>query len=47
VQRISVKVEKPESCNFILGQAHFIKSVEDIHEALVSAVPGIKFGMAF
>jgi hypothetical protein len=33
--------------NFILGQTHFIKSVEDIHEALVAAVPGIKFGLAF
>ena len=33
--------------NFILGQTHFIKSVEDIHEALVGAVPGIKFGVAF
>ena len=44
---ISVKVEKPEPINFILGQSHFIKTVEDIHEALVSAVPGIKFGLAF
>ncbi len=42
-----VAVEKPESINFILGQTHFIKSVEDIHEALVTAVPGIKFGLAF
>jgi adenosine/AMP kinase len=47
MQLIVVKIEKPESCNFILGQAHFIKSVEDIHEALVAAVPGIRFGMAF
>ena len=44
---ISVKVEKPEPINFILGQSHFIKTVEDIHEALVSTVPGIKFGLAF
>lgn len=44
---ISVPIEKPEDINFILGQTHFIKSVEDIHEALVSAVPGIKFGLAF
>ena len=44
---ISVKIEKPEDTNFILGQTHFIKSVEDIHEALVGAVPGIKFGLAF
>lgn len=42
-----VKIEKPEGGNFILGQTHFIKSVEDIHEALVGAVPGIKFGVAF
>ncbi len=44
---ISVKIEKPEPINFILGQSHFIKTVEDVHEALVSAVPGIKFGVAF
>jgi len=43
----SVKIEKPEAINFILGQSHFIKTVEDIHEALVTAVPGIKFGLAF
>jgi uncharacterized protein len=42
-----IQVEKPEVINFILGQAHFIKTIEDIHEALVSAVPGIKFGAAF
>ena len=42
-----VKIEKPEPVNFILGQSHFIKTVEDIHEALVTAVPGIKFGLAF
>ncbi len=42
-----VKIEKPEAINFILGQSHFIKTVEDIHEALVSTVPGIKFGLAF
>ncbi len=44
---ITVKIEKPDDTNFILGQTHFIKSVEDIHEALVGAVPGIKFGLAF
>jgi len=38
---------RPEAINFVLGQTHFIKSVEDIHEALVGAVPGIKFGLAF
>ena len=43
----TVKIEKPESANFILGQSHFIKTVEDIHEALVGTVPGIKFGLAF
>jgi uncharacterized protein len=43
----TVKIEKPEAINFILGQTHFIKSVEDIHEALAGAVPGIKFGLAF
>lgn len=43
----TVRIEKPESINFILGQSHFIKTVEDIHEALVTAVPGIKFGLAF
>jgi len=42
-----INVEKPEAVNFILGQSHFIKTVEDIHEALVSSVPGIKFGIAF
>jgi uncharacterized protein len=43
----TVKIEKPEAINFILGQSHFIKTVEDIHESLVSTVPGIKFGLAF
>ena len=43
----TVKIEKPDDMNFILGQTHFIKSVEDIYEALVTAVPGIKFGLAF
>ena len=47
MQPSSVKIEKPEAVNFILRQTHFIKSVEDIHEALVNAVPGIKFGLAF
>ncbi|MFN8373595.1 MAG: adenosine-specific kinase [Anaerolineae bacterium] len=42
-----VNIEKPENINFILGQSHFIKTVEDIHEALVNSVPGIKFGIAF
>ena len=43
----TVKVEIPEDCNVILGAAHFIKTVEDIYEALVNAVPGIKFGVGF
>ena len=43
----NIKIQKPETINFILGQSHFIKTVEDIHEALVSSVPGIKFGLAF
>jgi adenosine/AMP kinase len=43
----TVKIEKPETINFILGQSHFIKTVEDIHEAVVTAVPGVKFGLAF
>jgi adenosine/AMP kinase len=43
----TVKIDKPEDINFILGQSHFIKTVEDIHEALVGGVPGIKFGLAF
>ncbi len=42
-----VTVEKPEEVNVILGQSHFIKTVEDLHEALVNAVPGIEFGLAF
>src|SRR5208337_197276 len=47
MQVVTVRIEKPGKINFVLGQTHFIKSVEDIHEALVSAVPGIKFGLAF
>lgn len=44
---LTVQIEKPEAVNFILGQSHFIKTVEDLHEALVNAVPGIRFGLAF
>lgn len=43
----NVRIDKPEETNFILGQTHFIKTVEDVHEALVGAVPGIEFGLAF
>ena len=42
-----VDIENPKELNFILGQTHFIKSVEDLHEALVTSVPGIRFGLAF
>jgi adenosine/AMP kinase len=42
-----VPIEKPETVNFVLGQTHFIKSVEDIHEVMVTSVPGVKFGLAF
>jgi len=47
MQLLTVALEKPEAVNVILGQAHFIKTVEDLHEALVGAVPGIQFGLAF
>ena len=47
IKLTAIKIEKPEPINFILGQTHFIKSVEDIHETLVTTVPGIKFGLAF
>jgi len=43
----TVKIEKPEDVNLILGQSHFIKTVEDLYETLVTAVPGIQFGLAF
>lgn len=43
----AIKIEKPEGLNVIVGQTHFIKSVEDIYEALVSSVPAIKFGIGF
>uniref|UniRef100_A0A7J2TKQ4 Adenosine monophosphate-protein transferase n=1 Tax=Archaeoglobus fulgidus TaxID=2234 RepID=A0A7J2TKQ4_ARCFL len=42
-----VKIDVPKDCNVILGTAHFIKTVEDLYEALVNSVPGIKFGIAF
>ncbi len=43
----TVKIDKPDEVNLILGQSHFIKTVEDLYEALVTAVPGIEFGLAF
>jgi adenosine/AMP kinase len=42
-----IQIENPGELNFILGQSHFIKTVEDIHETMVTHVPGIKFGLAF
>lgn len=47
MELVTVSIENPNELNFILGQSHFIKTVEDLHEALVTAVPGIKFGLAF
>jgi uncharacterized protein len=47
MEMLTVQVEKPEEINFILGQSHFIKTVEDIHETLINSVPGITFGIAF
>jgi len=47
VELKTVRIENPNELNLILGQTHFIKTVEDMHEALVTAVPGIKFGLAF
>ena len=42
-----VKLDVPEGCNIILGMSHFIKTVEDVHEALVTSIPGVKFGLGF
>jgi adenosine/AMP kinase len=42
-----VKIKNPEELNFIIGQSHFIKTVEDIYEAMVNSVPNAKFGVAF
>jgi len=42
-----VRIEVPEGCNIVLGQTHFIKSVEDLHEAMVNSVPGVRFGVGF
>ena len=47
MELVVVRIDKPEAVNLILGQSHFIKTVEDIHETLVCSVPGIKFGLAF
>ena len=42
-----VRLDYPEECNIILGMSHFIKTVEDLHEVMVNAVPEVKFGLAF
>jgi uncharacterized protein len=47
VKLTTIRIDKPEEINFVLGQSHFVKTVEDIHEALVQTVPAIKFGLAF
>jgi len=47
MQFISVKIIAPPDTNLILGQTHFIKSAEDLYEAIISSAPGIKFGLAF
>lgn len=47
MELVTVKIDTPENSNVILGQSHFIKTVEDLHEALVNSVPGIRFGLAF
>jgi adenosine/AMP kinase len=43
----AVRIETPEGANVVLGQSHFIKTIEDLHEIVVGAVPGAKFGIAF
>ena len=43
----AVEIKKPEDINFILGQSHFIKTVEDVYEAMTNSVPSAKFGVAF
>jgi adenosine/AMP kinase len=47
MELLTVRIDKPEDANVILGQSHFIKTVEDLHEALVNSVPNLKFGLAF
>lgn len=42
-----IKITKPEEANIIIGQSHFIKTVEDIHEMMVTSIPNVKFGLAF
>ena len=47
MELLSVKMNFPEGANLIVGQSHFIKTVEDLYEAIVNSVPGMKFGLAF
>ncbi len=47
MELVSVRVEKPDDVNVVVGQSHFIKTVEDLHEALAGGVPGLRFGLAF
>lgn len=47
MKTIVIPVEKPDEMNMILGQSHFIKTVEDLHEAMAAAAPGVRFGLAF
>lgn len=47
MELLTVKLDKPDEINLILGQSHFIKTVEDLHETLVTSVGGIQFGLAF
>jgi adenosine/AMP kinase len=47
VRLLKIPVRIPEKANVIIGRSHFIKTVEDIYETLVTTVPGIKFGLAF
>jgi hypothetical protein len=44
---VTVRIEKPENTNFIFGQSHFIKTVEDLHEAIATTAPHLRFGLAF
>jgi uncharacterized protein len=47
MELLAVTIEKPANINFILGQSHFIKTVEDLHEAIISTAPHLRFGIAF
>jgi hypothetical protein len=47
MELMTIKIEKPDEMDIILGMSHFIRTVEDLHEALATSAPGIKFGLAF